>query len=445
MSPGISSSSPLVAGRPAQANAPGPAVIVGRADGIWACTLAREWQRRGIPTVIVSKPVDGAIPEDVRTLVVPWTARPWLARARRLASRPLRWWQQALVRAHAAAFAECAGVAAAAPWEYDFVEPFWDGYLLSHALAALQPRFVLGQEVHSHGLAAVRYDGCPRFLFPWGSDIFTVIETSPIMFRLVRHALRKADLIVPSASSVGPYLEARFGVQRARIEPVSWGVDREFFHPAGAAERRRLRVRLGLPLDQKLVVNIRRFLPQWNSETVLQGFLECARRRPELYFVIVGGRYAEASLELARSAVREAGLSQRFRFDGELDLVTFRDLLRSADAFVSMNPRFDMRSVSVLQGAACGLVPILSEHPEYRSLQACGFDALFVPPASSTALASAVELAVGGEASFGRMVEGNLEYLAAYEDGQRQMDRLLEVLLSATRGSRSDLSGARAV
>lgn len=409
---------------------PGPAVILGRADGIWARSLAAAWRQRGVPTVIVSCEVDGAVRGDIPVHIVRWTDQRWLARLRRLLSPLLIRLQSRLVAAHTARFAERAGVAQPAPWEYDFLEPFWNGYLLSRAALRLRPRFVLGQEVHSHGPATARCRGVPRFLFPWGSDVHTTVETSPAMFHLVRHALRSADLVIPTATSSVTYLVNRFGLRPERLRPVSWGVDLSAFQPADPEEKRALRRRHSLPENGKLIVNVRRFLPQWQSETVIAAFLSCARVRENAHFVIIGGCHAESALAEARSRVTAAGFGARFSWFDDLALAAFRDILRAGDVGVSMNPIFDMRSVTVLQLGACALVPVLSEHEEYRLMAQDGFEALFVPPRDAGALAEALKEALSGPRG-AAMVTRNRSYVEAHEDGERQMDRLLAVLLEA--------------
>jgi glycosyltransferase involved in cell wall biosynthesis len=95
-----------------------------------------------------------------------------------------------------------------------------------------------------------------------------------------------------------------------------------------------------------------------------------------------------------------------------------------------MNPRFDMRSASVLQGVACALVPVLSDHPEYREMKRQGFDAVFVPPGDANALACAMSTVLSDLPRYDAMVRGNLAYVTEHEDFERQMSRLLELLLT---------------
>jgi glycosyltransferase involved in cell wall biosynthesis len=381
----------------------------------------------------------------VAVVIVQWSDAPWIARLRRAALPLMAWLQERAVRVGQSRFALVAGVPAPARWEYDFVGPFWNALLLRAAVSRLRPRFVLGLEVHTHGLATALCRGCPRYLFPWGSDVFTVVETSRPMKALVRYALRKADLVLPSASSVAGYLSTRFGISRSRIKPLSWGVDRSAFRPLPPPEKAALRRRLGLPTATRVVVNGRRFLPQWQSGTVIEAFLDCAQRCPEVHLVLIAGVHGDMHVEVARKKVAAAGLAPRFTFSGGLSLQDYRDLLSAADVFVSMNPRFDMRSVSVLQGVACGLIPILSEHVEYREMQAAGFDAVFVPPENAAALSEALCLVLADLGGFAEMIRGNEKYLADHEDAETQMSRLLDLLVTdsarTVEGSRASPGG----
>ncbi len=402
----------------------GPFVILGSPDSIFVRQLSAEWRRRGADVVIVKlRGEDGALPDGTPVLSGEREAG-GLSLSRRLAGRCLHevWRFHSRLRHRRYSGADEGGVPS-------FVDPLILGPLAARRARRLHPAFVFGQEAFSHGVATALCRGFPRILMPWGGDIMLYAETSAISFSMVRWALRSVDLVCPTSVAGAEHVIRRFGVSDERVRSLSWGVDRQLFHAASAEQRIATRRSFGLESTHPLVMNVRRFLPVWGSEAVVEAFLLLAKELPHVSFVLLGGHGSEPFVRAARQRIAQTAFASRFVFfDGDLPLAECARLMAASDVFVSLMRLGDMRSASVLQAACTGAVPVLGEHPEYRELEKLGFRAQFVNPDRPAEVAAAVRLYLEDGNLLKMTRDANQLYIAEYEDLDTQMQRLLDAI-----------------
>ncbi|MGH7199789.1 MAG: glycosyltransferase family 4 protein, partial [Planctomycetaceae bacterium] len=324
-----------------------------------------------------------------------------------------------------------------------WVDHFWDAFAIARAVRALRPRFVFAQEASSYGFAAALCRRVPRIVFPWGGDVFNYAESSPFVGGMTRFALRRADLIVPSSTTAARHIARRFGVPAEKIQAVSWGVDRSLFRPADERTRAEICREYGIDPRSILVMNVRRFRPFWGSRQAMEAFRQAAHDA-RFHFLLLGGSGSEAEIEQARRELSAAGLDGRFTFlEGDRPLTKVARAMSIADVFVSLVGRGDMRSSSVLQGAAAGGVPVLLESEEYRAMVREGFAALFVPPDDPSALCEVLRELADGPGRRERIVQQNQQYLSEHEDSDRQMTRLLEAIEAVCAAARRNSEAFR--
>jgi glycosyltransferase involved in cell wall biosynthesis len=417
---------------------PGLAVQLANAESIFPHLLARAWRTRGLDSIIVSAtsprqlPAEAGAAEVVDASLNAIDARPWLKRTARQLWAPL---SNLGARQRSPDFQRQTGLSAPQPWETVLVPHLVNGWRVARAAMRLSPRLVFGHEVMAYGFAVARCAGVPRILFPWGADIMTTAEVSPWHFRLVRYALNSADLIVPSSTVAARHLCSRFGIDPSRVKAISWGADLGAFRRLDGVERRSVCAELQIDADQQIVMSVRRFLPLYNCGTVITSFLEVARERPSTHFVLLGGLNADSFIDDAARLVSSHGPSMERRFTflrSEIPVTMCARLMGVADVAVSLCGRGDMRSRSVLEAAAAGGALVLSDSHEYRSMVQDGFAAELVDPVDGRETAAAILRMVDHpDARLGMRVR-NQHYLATNEDAGRQMDRLLEAILSVT-------------
>jgi len=375
---------------------------------------------------------DQPCPDGVRIVHSRDFRRPWMRWVRGV-NPALRWLERSVPRLLRRRYQRRTGREQPEFWEPFWVDHFWDSFSRARAALSLHPRFVFGQDVSSYGLATVLCHGIPRILFPWGGDIYNAAECSPFVHAMVRYSLHHADLIVPSAIMAAKHLSKRYGVCADRIRAVSWGVDRSLFHRATSEERAEICLRYDIDPRSTIVLNVRRFQELWGSRTALDAFLKLAAERTDTHFVLFGGAGLEQKIHQARSRIAQAQLLERFTLlEGNTPLTECARLMSVADIFTSLMGRGDMRSASVLQATASGATPIIADLPEYREMERLGFAAQFVSPANSTDTVRALRLLVDDPNKRRQMAEKNQCYIQQYEAADHQMEKLLQLIDSAS-------------
>ena len=309
-----------------------------------------------------------------------------------------------------------------------FTPAIVDGLSIARRVRSIRPDFVIGQEASTFGLATAWCRGFPRIIMPWGGDIFMYCDTTTMASRVVTYALRQADLIVTGAASSIPYIESRFGVDRAHIHFTGcWGLNREQFRHAPEEERRQICERFKIAPENLIVMNVRRFCPAWGSDVALEAFVRFAASEPDAHFVLLGGSGTEPYTETARQRISAEGLTHRFVIlEGDQPLEVCAKLMAVTDIFVSLIQMRDMRSASVLQAAAAGGAPIIGDQAEYRCMESEGFRALFVDGEDVTSVVRALHEYAQQPELRRTVASANQGYLTRHEDGERQMRQFLQ-------------------
>jgi glycosyltransferase involved in cell wall biosynthesis len=410
----------------------GPAVMLGESTSFFPAQLASCWRSKGLDVAVVTHNPEGpsALPDGTR-IIRSSDQQTRLNRSvnYRLLHPILRGLEKTVPR-FKKRFSRITGVSAESelrlPYFATYVTNAWP---TAQAALSLQPRFVLGHEVTTYGLATALCRGVPRILFPWGGDVFTYAESSPYHLALTRFALRAVDLIVPSATTAAQHICQRFGISTEKVQAISWGVDRQLFKRPDVDRRLALRRQWKIDPAATVFLNARRFHPAWGGNVALEAFMQLASEYPNTHFIFLGGHGSERFLEPARVRLAGAGLLPRFTLlDGNIPLEACADLMSLSDVFLSLLGLGDMRSISVLQAAATGGVPVISDLPEYREMERNGFAALFVQPDSIADVLQAARFCLENPDERENLVANNQVYIEKHEDYPKQMDKLLSLI-----------------
>ncbi len=410
----------------------GPAVMLGESTSRFPAQLASYWRSQGMKVALVTYNPE-ALPSlpDGTQIIRSCDHETRLNRSINYCLfNPILHGLERTVPRFKERFSRITGVSADSelrlPYFASYVTNAWP---TARAAMSLHPRFVFGHEVTTYGLATALCRGVPRIIFPWGGDVFTYAESSPYHLALTKVSLWAADLIVPSSTTAAHHICERFGVSPKKVHAISWGVDRQLFKRADADLRKASRTRWKIAPEATVFLNARRFHPAWGGLTALEAFIRLASEYPGTHFIFLGGRGSERFIQPAKARLEKAGLLSRFTLlDGDSPLEICAELMSISDVFVSLLGLGDMRSVSVLQAAAAGGAPIISDSAEYREMERLGFSAMFVKPDSVEDVLGALRFYVDNPEKAREIVARNEGYLAEHEDYARQMDKLFGLI-----------------
>ena len=413
-------------------HADGPAVMLAESTSIFPAQLATYWRSKGLEVVLVTHGPNAlaALPDGTRVV----QSHEYETRMTRSVTtrvmNPILWRMERLMPRFKRRFTEVTGINADTelwlPYLAAYVTAAWPTV---KATRAQRPRFVFGHEVTTYGLPTALCRGVPRIIFPWGGDVFTYAESSPFHLVLTKFCLRSVDLIVPSSTTAARHICERFKISPQKVKAISWGVDRSKFKRADDEQRRALCAKWKIDPQASIVLNPRRFRPDWGAFVALDAFFQVASENSDTHFILFGGLHTEKFTEEARTEIAKRGLCARFTIlEGEASLDTCAELMSISDVFVSLLGRGDMRSASVLQAAAAGAAPIISDNHEYREMQRMGFEALFVASDSVEQVSGALRTYLNDRSKAHKIVAQNDRYLEQHEDYSSQMDKMLRLI-----------------
>ncbi|MEY4765745.1 MAG: hypothetical protein RI907_2418 [Pseudomonadota bacterium] len=288
--------------------------------------------------------------------------------------------------------------------------------LVRELLPRFNPHIVHGHYVTSYGMwaAACGLDR-PTVLTAWGSDILVTPRESKLMRMVVKWSLRHADLITADSLDMVEEI-AQVYHPAAPCHQILWGADTDKFAPA-------------TPAPGFEVVSLRSWEPNYNIDTILQGFADFAAQRPQAepkLHLLGGGALAET----LKAQISQLGLTERVVLHGRVGDQAMVDAIQRSRVSVSV-PTSDATSVSVLESMACGLPIVASDLPANRQwLDERG--GWLVPPRDAAALTQALLQACDHPQQLAQMGQHNRDLIEREASRRGQMDamwRLYQKLL----------------
>jgi glycosyltransferase involved in cell wall biosynthesis len=205
--------------------------------------------------------------------------------------------------------------------------------------------------------------------------------------QLTRTFANQADAVVVPTPAMAARLRD-LGVT-VRVEVVPSGIDVETF--AAGRRDQRLRTRLGVAAEDRLVLYVGRLAKEKNVELALRALALAGDE--SLKLIVAGDGPHRAELE---RAAREIGASAATRFLGAVPRDELPDLYASADAFV-MPSTTETQGLVIAEALAAGAFVIAADAPQNRDV--LGDAGTIVPPAPEAFAAAFAAVLVAGRQS----------------------------------------------
>lgn len=294
----------------------------------------------------------------------------------------------------------------------------------------LRPDIIHAMEALGYGHALARCGHAPKVLTPWGNDIFLDARRSRIARHLVTRGLKAADVITTNMPNLAEYLSEEFGVPSNRVRAFSWGVDLEMFNPHERDQARMdLRAEWGIPADAPVLISARRFDPYWGANEIIEAAAKILQGGEDCYFIILrAGGDEQFFNEMANRKIS----NDRVRFVSRyLTPEQMAGYLQAADGFLSC-PHTDLLSISVVEGMACGAVPVVSDLPAYHTRLKDGETAWFAAPRDAASLANAMKRCLADRGRWEDIRRVNWETVQREDDWTKQAALMADIYESLT-------------
>ncbi|MFN2489997.1 MAG: glycosyltransferase [Actinomycetota bacterium] len=212
-------------------------------------------------------------------------------------------------------------------------------------------------------------------------------------FVIEEQIVREADHVIAECPQEEEDLISFYNADPARISIVPAGFDPNEFWPIGKALAR---VALGIPPDDKVVLQLGRMVPRKGVETVVRAFARlCNEHAVTARLLLVGGESEEPdpiqTPELGRLAriAEEEGIAPRVTLVGRRSREALRWYFSAADVFVS-TPWYEPFGMTPVEAMACGTPVVGSNVGGIKFSVRDGETGYLVPPRDPEALAERI-------------------------------------------------------
>ncbi len=302
----------------------------------------------------------------------------------------------------------------------------------------IRPDLVHGFEALGYGFALAHCGPYPKVLTPWGNDVYDWPKRSRLARWLVKSALQGADAISTNHPALASYLVPEFGIPRDKVVSFSWGVDLTVFKQGYAEEVAALRRELEIAADAPVVVSNRQMNAYWGIEEIVRAVPRVVEEFPSAVFVFLRGSGTAEYESAMRRLAEDERVARNIRFVSEF--ISPRQMavfLNMAHMFVSV-PYTDLLSISVLEGMACGAIPVLSELDAYKTRVQDEENGFYVPVRDPAAVAKRVIYCLKHPELREHIAKQNREIVSTqdnWETNAQAMEALYQQLIARRRSS----------
>lgn len=214
---------------------------------------------------------------------------------------------------------------------------------------------------------------------------------APTRLTVEKQILEQADCVIATSPQEQEYLHTLIS-NKGRVEIIPYGTDLEIFHTIPKTEAR---AKLGLHVDEQIVLYVGRFDPRKGIETLVRASAQTkAFAKGQLRLVIVGGSCPDQPDGKERNRieqiVQEVGLTEKTLFAGQVkhDMLPF--YYAAADVCV-IPSHYEPFGLVAIEAMACGTPIIASDVGGLKFTVLSEQTGLRVLPQDIAALAAAID------------------------------------------------------
>jgi len=290
------------------------------------------------------------------------------------------------------------------------INTIWFLVQMRRLVRRIKPDIINGHYITDCGFIAALSGFHPLVISTWGSDVFVDPYKSVINNHIVKFALKRADLVTTMAQYTADYVHSEFNVPSGKIKMFHWGENIDLFQKGYVSEAKTLRKTLNIDDSSFIVLSPRTMGVLYGIEFIIESLPYIIKKHPNVCFVFLKGCSTDSSYEnrLQRIAKR-AGVEEYTRFVSRyLDKEEMAIYYNMSDVFISI-PRTDQFASCIVEGMACGSIPIVGNLEVYREYLTDGNNAFFVDRENPEDIAEKVTYCIEHPEAKERFYEVNRE------------------------------------
>lgn len=275
-----------------------------------------------------------------------------------------------------------------------------------------KPDILHASYIYYYGLLGALSGFHPLLLTAMGSDILIDPKRSLIVRMLIKHALKKADLIISDGDNTLEEIH-KLGIHPAKLKFILPGVDTKKFNPE---QRNTLRKKLRI-CNSPLVISTRNLHPVYDIETLIKAVPIILHDVPETKFIIIGKGSQREHLEALAFSLNAL---HSIIFLGEVPNNDLPGYLAIADVFVTTSLS-DTISISLLEAMACGVSPVATNIGDINRWVHDGENGFIIPIKRPDILAQQVVFLIKNREIRQKIAALNLELIRQHADFETEM------------------------
>jgi glycosyltransferase involved in cell wall biosynthesis len=201
------------------------------------------------------------------------------------------------------------------------------------------------------------------------------------------NAVKEASIIIAECPQDREDLINYYNAPPEKISIIPCGVNTDELYPVNKSVARRL---LGLPTDEKILLQLGRMVPRKGVDTVITALSKIKCKDAAVRLLVVGGD-ADTAQELIRlqELASQLDISDRVFFLGQKSREELKYYYAAADLFIT-TPWYEPFGITPLEAMACGTPVVGSKVGGIKFSVADGHTGALVPPKDPDALAARV-------------------------------------------------------
>ena len=265
----------------------------------------------------------------------------------------------------------------------------------------------------------------PKIVTVWG--YYHIIKSWIVKRWLERRSLKSADIITVNSPSLAKKISEVYGISPEKILFLFWGVNLNTFKRGYKNEMERLRKELDLEWAETIFLSPRATTPHYNIDVIIKAFSNLVAESERAALIILKGtgkdEYVNKIVRLAKKLKVHSRIRVIDRFLSEKEMAIMFNL---CDAFISI-PNTDQIAFTVVEGMACGSVPIISDLPDYDGIIDHGVGGFRVRPRDVDSLTTFMEMIVRDKSIREAISSKNIKLVKEFADRERNLKRMYEL------------------
>jgi glycosyltransferase involved in cell wall biosynthesis len=258
---------------------------------------------------------------------------------------------------------------------------FFRGFFLVQKLTKVYSIDILHIVGAGHGLHALFSNSKINVIQNLGSDMLVWPKQRPIFKLLYKLFYKYCDAVIQD-SYLSQTAGFKYGAHKNNNLIIETGIDLNKFHTA--VEKGRIRKKLGLRADKKIVLSPRNLSENYNIDTIIKAIPIVKKQIKDVVFIFI---YFSDTLEYVfKKLVKTLNIQDNVFFESPIDSENIPSYYIDSDIVVSV-PSSDSSPSSVYEAMACEKPVVVSDIPWYHRKFKKNQHLIAVPPKNAELLA----------------------------------------------------------